>query len=178
MLSKDIATTLGGRFMIQYVYPFSFREYLSSNGVQLDKLWIYKNRSEVVRHFDTYFRFGGLPELLVAEGQEKRQWLSSLFNKIFFGDLVARYSIRNDMALKVLIRKLAESVKQPSSFTRLANLVSSTGKKITTDTIIDYLNYLEDTWIMFSLENYASKLADKVSNKNIILWIMEYLVCF
>ena len=164
MLSKDIATTLGGRFMIQYVYPFSFREYLSSNGVQLDKLWIYKNRSEVVRHFDTYFRFGGLPELLVAEGQEKRQWLSSLFNKIFFGDLVARYSIRNDMALKVLIRKLAESVKQPSSFTRLANLVSSTGKKITTDTIIDYLNYLEDTWIMFSLENYASKLADKVSN--------------
>ena len=139
MLSKDIATTLGGRFMIQYVYPFSFREYLSSNGVQLDKLWIYKNRSEVVRHFDTYFRFGGLPELLVAEGQEKRQWLSSLFNKIFFGDLVARYSIRNDMALKVLIRKLAESVKQPSSFTRLANLVS--------------------------LENYASKLADKVSNK-------------
>ena len=101
----------------------------------------------------------------MAEGQEKRQWLSSLFNKIFFGDLVARYSIRNDMALKVLIRKLAESVKQPSSFTRLANLVSSTGKKITTDTIIDYLNYLEDTWIMFSLENYASKLADKVSNK-------------
>ena len=170
MLSKDIATTLGGRFMIQYVYPFSFREYLSSNGVQLDKLWIYKNRSEVVRHFDTYFRFGGLPELLVAEGQEKRQWLSSLFNKIFFGDLVARYSIRNDMALKVLIRKLAESVKQPSSFTRLANLVSSTGKKITTDTIIDYLNYLEDTWIMFSLENYASKLADKVSNKKILFY--------
>ena len=69
------------------------------------------------------------------------------------------------MALKVLIRKLAESVKQPSSFTRLANLVSSTGKKITTDTIIDYLNYLEDTWILFPLENYVSKLADKVSNK-------------
>ena len=101
----------------------------------------------------------------MAEGQEKRQWLSSLFNKIFFGDLVARYSIRNDMALKVLIRKLAESVKQPSSFTRLANLVSSTGKKITTDTIIDYLSYLEDTWILFPLENYVSKLADKVSNK-------------
>lgn len=51
MLSKDIATTLGGRFMIQYVYPFSFREYLSSNGVQLDKLWIYKNRSELVLTF-------------------------------------------------------------------------------------------------------------------------------
>ena len=92
-------------------------------------------------------------------------YTKSVFNKIFFGDLVARYSIRNDMALKVLIRKLAESVKQPSSFTRLANLVSSTGKKITTDTIIDYLNYLEDTWILFPLENYVSKLADKVSNK-------------
>ncbi len=85
--------------------------------------------------------------------------------KIFFGDLITRYSIRNDLAMKVLIRKLAESVKQPSSFNRLSNIVSSTGVKVTTDTVIDYLEFLQATWLIFSIENYASKLVEKVSNQ-------------
>ena len=101
----------------------------------------------------------------MIEEIEKRQWLSNLFNKIFFGDLITRYSIRNDLAMKVLIRKLAESVKQPSSFNRLSNIVSSTGVKVTTDTVIDYLEFLQATWLIFSSENYASKLVEKVSNQ-------------
>lgn len=67
--------------------------------------------------------------------------------------------------MRVLIRKLAESVKQPSSYNRLTNIVSSTGKKIKTDTVIDYLGYLTDTWLIFSLENLASKLVDKETSK-------------
>lgn len=79
--------------------------------------------------------------------------------------MITRYSIRNDLAMKVLIRKLAESVKQPSSFNRLSNIVSSTGVKVTTDTIIDYLEFLQATWLIFPIENYASKLVEKVSNQ-------------
>ena len=101
----------------------------------------------------------------MIEEIEKRQWLSNLFNKTFFGDLITRYSIRNDLAMKVLIRKLAENVKQPSSFNRLSNIVSSTGVKVTTDTVIDYLEFLQATWLIFSIENYASKLVEKVSNQ-------------
>ena len=67
--------------------------------------------------------------------------------------------------MKVLIRKLAENVKQPSSFNRLSNIVSSTGVKVTTDTVIDYLEFLQATWLIFSIENYASKLVEKVSNQ-------------
>ena len=125
----------------------------------------FKNRTEIVRSFSDYFYFGGLPELELIEEIEKRQWLSNLFNKTFFGDLITRYSIRNDLAMKVLIRKLAESVKQPSSFNRLSNIVSSTGIKVTTDTVIDYLEFLQATWLIFSIENYASKLVEKVSNQ-------------
>lgn len=165
MLSAEIATTLGGRYMIQNVYPFSFSEYLKSRQVEISPMWYYKNRTEVVRQFSDYFCLGGLPELTLIENLEKRQWLSNLFNKIFFGDLITRYSIRNDLALKVLIRKLAESIKQPSSFNRLANIVSSTGTKASTDTIIDYLSFLQATWLIFSLENYASKLVEKISNR-------------
>ncbi len=165
MLSSEIATTLGGRFIVQNVYPFSFREYLKANNIMVEPTWYFKNRAEIVRSFSEYFYYGGLPELELVEGAEKRQWLSNLFNKIFFGDLITRYSIRNDLAMKVLIRKLAESVKQPSSFSRLSNIVSSAGAKTTTDTIIDYLEFLQATWLIFSLENYASKLAEKVSNR-------------
>ena len=165
MLSSEIATTLGGRFIIQNVYPYSFGEYLKANRIKVDPAWYFKNRSEVVRSFTGYFYFGGLPELELIGDIEKRQWLSNLFNKIFFGDLITRYSIRNDLAMKVLIRKLAESVKQPSSFNRLSNIVSSTGVKVTTDTIIDYLEFLKATWLIFPIENYASKLVEKVSNQ-------------
>ncbi|MFZ4583224.1 MAG: ATP-binding protein, partial [Paludibacter sp.] len=115
------------------------------------------------RAFQSYFQNGGLPEHFNIT--DKRAWLSNLFQKLFFGDLIARYQIRNDFALKFLIRKLAESVKQPVSFTRLANLVSTTGKKVSTDTIIDYIGYINANWICFEIENINAKLAAKSSNK-------------
>ena len=124
---------------------------------------MYRYRTEIVRAYDTYFRFGGLPE--IVQVTDKRAWLSSLYQKIFFGDLIARHQVRNDFALRILIRKLAESLKQPTSFTRLANVVSSSGKKISTDTVIDYLEYLKESWLTFSVENICAKLAEKVANK-------------
>ena len=164
MLSSEIATTLGGRYMIRNVYPFSFKEFLTSQNVDCnDRNACFRYRTEINKAFEDYFRFGGLPEAVKVEN--KREWLSNLYQKVFFGDLISRYQIRNDFALRVLIRKLAESVKQPSSFTRLANVVSASGKKISTDTVIDYLDYLKESWLIFSIENFASKLADKESNK-------------
>jgi predicted AAA+ superfamily ATPase len=164
MLSSEIATTLGGRYMIQNVYPFSLKELLTSAGIDgNDKNAVFRFRTEINRVFEVYFRFGGLPEAVKVEN--KREWLSNLYQKVFFGDLNSRYQIRNDFALRVLIRKLAESVKQPSSFNRLANVVSASGKKISADTVIDYLGYLKESWLIFPIENFASKLADKESNK-------------
>lgn len=164
MLSSEIATTLGGRYIIQTVYPYSFQEYLTSLGIELnDRNVIYHHRAEIVKAYENYFRFGGLPEL--AQIIDKRAWLSSLYQKIFFGDLITRYQVRNDFALRVLIRKLAESVKQPTSFNRLANVVSSSGKKISTDTVIDYLTYLKESWLIFPVENICAKLAEKEANK-------------
>lgn len=164
MLSSEIATTLGGRFIVQNVYPYSFQEYLTSLGIDLtDKNFIYRYRTEIVKAYENYFRFGGLPE--VTQVNDKRAWLSSLYQKIFFGDLITRYQVRNDYALRVLIRKLAESVKQPTSFNRLANVVSSSGKKISTDTVIDYLGYLKESWLIFPVENICAKLAEKEANK-------------
>jgi len=164
MLSSEIATTLGGRYMLKNVYPFSFKEFLNYQNIDINsKNAIFRFKTEINKVFELYFKFGGLPETLKVEG--KREWLSNLYQKVFFGDMISRYQIRNDFALRVLIRKLAESVKQPSSFNRLANVVSATGKKISTDTVIDYLSYLKESWLVFPMENFAAKLADKEANK-------------
>lgn len=164
MLSSEIATTLGGRYLIKEVYPFSFREYLGFKRINLsDKNAIYKYRNDIVKAYEEYFWDGGLPETLMMS--DKRSWISSLFNKIFFGDLVARHQVRNDFALRIMIRKLAESVKQPSSYNRIANIASTVGKKISVDTVIDYMSYLQESWLILPYENIATKLIDKESNR-------------
>ena len=164
MLSSEIATTLGGRYMVQEVFPYSFSEYLKAHDIDLtQKNAEFKHRKQIVRLADEYFRKGGLPETALMPNS--RQWLSSLFSKIFFGDLVARHGIRNDFALKVLIRKLAESVKQPLSYSRMASIVSSTGKKLSTDATIDYIRYMDESWLLLPFENYVGKLQDKEMNR-------------
>ena len=166
MLSMEIAGTLGGRYMIQHVFPYSFAEYLAASGIHLSPNWIYSpQRNDVARLFDIYFHFGGLPEVQPIKPAMKRQWINNLYNKIFFGDILARFNVRNTMSLKILVRKLAESVKQPCSFTRLANIVSSAGTKTRVETITDYLSYAEDSCLIFSIENYAAKIVEKVSNR-------------
>ena len=165
MLSKEISTTLGGRYMIQNVYPFSFHEFLKAKNIQLEEHWEYLDNANIKRAFNEYFHFGGLPELVLRAEQFKRQWLGNLYNKIYFGDLISRYNIRNTVALKVLIRKLALSVKQPQSYNRLANLVSTVTGKVKQETIVDYIEYIKDTCMIFSIENISAKLQDKVSTQ-------------
>ena len=165
MLSKEMATVLGGRFLVQNVFPFSFEEYLSLNNIKIDAVSIIRDKNKIVREFETYFYNGGLPELRYAQGAEKRMWLSNLYNKIYFGDLVSRYKIRNERAVKLLIKKIAESVKQPSSFARLANIVSSGGSKVKAETIAEYLAYAEEAWLIFHVENLFAKLAERESVK-------------
>lgn len=164
MLSSQIATTLGGRYMVKEVFPYSYSEFLRTRNIELnEKNAIYTYRKECLKFLENYFSFGGLPESI--DVQNKRDWLSNLFNKIFFGDLIARYNIRNTEALKTLIRKLAENVKQASSYSRLANIVSAIGKKINIETISDYLGYLNESWLILPIENIVAKMADKVTNK-------------
>lgn len=164
MLSQEIATTLGGRYMVQTVFPFSFREYLLAGGIDLSaRNALYTHRKAVVALADTYFRRGGLPETVGMANV--RQWLSGLYSKIFYGDIVARHAIRNGYALRVLVRKLAESVKQPLSYSRMAAIVSAAGKRLTTDTVIDYIDYMIESWMLLPFENLHVKLQDKAANR-------------
>ena len=161
MLSQDIQTTLGGRYIPIDVYSYSFKEFLIANNVPVtgNHLLSTEGKAEILRKFNDYFYFGGFPE--GAEFSVKRDYLTSVYQKIYLGDIAARHTIDNTFALRIIFKKLAESVKQPLSFTRIANIVSSTGAKVGTQTVINYMEYAKDAWLINPVQNTAGKLADK-----------------
>ena len=63
-----------------------------------------------------------------------------------------------------MIKKISESVKQPISFNRIANIISTTGTKLSTTSAVKYMEYIESSWLILRVTNMASKLADKESN--------------
>jgi len=164
MLSKEIHSTLGGRFIVREVFPFSFQEYLTYHNISLKKNWEYTNtRTQVVRAFQDYFYHGGFAELFAIN--DKRSWLNSLYQKILLGDIISRNNIRNENAIRVLAKKIAENVMQPSSLTRMKNIVDSTGTTIARNTLVEYLQFLMDAYLVFGISNYSDKLSDKETFK-------------
>lgn len=164
MLSKEINSALGGRFLTYEVYPYSFKEYVNVHRVSVlpNDLISTEGRSAVVRHFDEYLHNGGLPASALLPA--KRNYLSGVFQKIYLGDIIARNSITNVAGIRLMIRKIAESVCRPISFNRINNLLSSVGGKLSLATTIKYVEYCEDAWLLMKLKNYTACLADKESN--------------
>ena len=164
MLSGEINSALGGRFLTYEVYPYSFREYVNVHRVSVlpNDIISTEGRSDVVRLFNEYLHNGGLPASALLPA--KRNYLSSVFQKIYLGDIIARNSITNIAGIRLMIRKIAESVCRPISFNRINNLLSSVGGKLSLATTIKYVEYCEDAWLIMKLKNYTACLADKESN--------------
>lgn len=164
MLSGEINTTLGGRFLMAQIYPFSFKEFLKVQGIPAENLEVLttEERADIVRTFDEYLRNGGLPASALLPA--KRDYLSSVYQKIYMGDIIARNKITNVAGIRVLVRKMAESVCRPISYNRINSLMSSVGGKLSLATTVKYVEYCEDAWLLLRLRNYVSALADKESN--------------
>jgi predicted AAA+ superfamily ATPase len=165
MLSNDVATTLGGRFLIYDVFPYSFEEQLKARNVDIDEDWKFSTiqQSKMNAYFSEYFKYGGLPEII--NYKDKRSMLQSLYQKIYLGDICARNNIRNSKVMGLLIKKLAESVKQPTSYNRLQNVIKSTGQSVTVNTVIDYLSFAVDSWLILPIENGFAKIGERESVK-------------
>ena len=157
MLSKEIASTLGGRFMIVNVFPYSFKEYLSANhieNVRLDQIGT-KKRADIVSQYEQYVTYGAFPELV--DIKNKRVFLNNIYQTVYLRDIITRNKITNDFAVRLILKKIAESVMKALSFNRLTNIVKSTGISIGKQTVINYVGYMLDSYLIFSLQNYASK---------------------
>jgi predicted AAA+ superfamily ATPase len=157
MLSKEIASTLGGRFMILNVFPYSFKEYLSANhieNVRLDQIGT-KKRADIVSQYEQYVTYGAFPELV--DIKNKRVFLNNIYQTVYLRDIITRNKITNDFAVRLILKKIAESVTKALSFNRLTNIVKSAGISIGKQTVINYVGHMLDSYLIFSLQNYASK---------------------
>ena len=164
MLSNEIMTTLGGRYIPIEVYPFSFREYLRSRGIPYDEptLMSTTGKSLFMREYAEYINWGGLPESVNLN--VKRSYLSSVYQKIYLGDICARNNISNPNLLRLMIKKMAESVKQPLSYSRVTKILSSVGGKITIPTTSSYIEYCVDAWLLLRLHNINAAFAERETN--------------
>lgn len=164
MLSREIATTLGGRYLTMEVMPYSFPEYVRAKGVSAGKNWKFgREAGSVARLCEDYLRFGGFPEVLAYAN--KRAWLNGLYGRIFFSDMIVRNGIKNEEGLRLTVRKLAESVGQPAAYNRIANLVKAAGGSTTTSSVQDYVRFMRESCLVFSIPNSAAKFAERESVK-------------
>lgn len=159
MLSKDIASRLGARYIEKRVFPYSFREYLKANNCEIGQNWaIGKKRAVVERVMAQYFKWGGMPESLLYIN--KRHWLNELYG-IILGDIIQRNRIKNEQSLRLAVMRLAENIKNPTSFNRLASMVKAAGQSTNVASVIEYIGFCEEACLLFPMGNYASKFAER-----------------
>lgn len=161
MLSSEIEEHLGGRYLTKYITPYNFKEFLTAKKIDFDQKAIIgtKSQGNIRRAFDEYFHFGGFPESLNLI--DKRGYVSSIYQKILLGDMASRNSIRNIRALKIMMKKIAESVKDELSYSKLHNILKTIGISISKDVVIDYISYAKDSYLIFAVRNYFSKFVDR-----------------
>jgi len=147
MLSKDIVTNFRDRGSEIKVYPLSFEEYLSV--AQMEK----------ADALEEYMMYGGMPlAVLEPDENEKRKYLQGLFSNVYIKDIVERYKLYDDTILSALADALSSSVGSLTNPNKLANTAGSLiGKSPSRNTIKNYLDYLEDSYLFQSAKRWDVK---------------------
>jgi len=146
-LSSDIVTEFRGRGTQIKVYPLSFKEYLSTfNG----------NKEEA---FASYIIYGGMPQICSLKlEKEKAKYLKELFDLTYTKDIIDRNNIKKDDIFESLIDVLASSIGSLTNPSKITNTFISNGYKgLSKNTIIQYLSYLLDSFLVEKVMRFDIK---------------------
>ena len=148
ILSSELATNLRWRYIEFEVFPFDYMEFLEAFKLK-----------NVKENFLKYLKFGGMPYLLNLSLEEEivYEYLKSVYSTIVLKDIVERYSIRNAVILEKLITYLAKNVWNIFSGTNIAKYLKSQWIKISTLTILQYLSYFKDVFLLKEAKRYDLK---------------------
>ncbi len=149
-LSKDVITEFRGRGDEVHIHPLSFAEFLGAP---------HKNDLPREDQLLEYITYGGLPQVaLMKTEQEKRSFLRSLFTHTYLKDIKERHGIRLDADLEELVNILASSIGGLTNPRKLANTFKRVkGSEITQDTIKNYLEHLQDAFLVEKSLRYDIK---------------------
>lgn len=146
-LSSDLITEFRGRGDEIRIYTLSFREFVSVYDGSLDEAW------------DEYFNYGGLPLILSMETvEDKVEYLTSLFQKVYLSDIVERNKVRNKDELDELVDILASAIGSLTNPSKLAKTFKSVkGKVISDKTLKTYIDYLIDAFLISKAKRFDIK---------------------
>jgi predicted AAA+ superfamily ATPase len=170
--SKEIPTELRGRCLEVKVFPLSFREFLRFKNIEIDKKKLQYSENEktkTVRALDEYLQFGGMPEVVLASEDKKAEFLQQYYGTVVRRDIIERFNVKNEEGLKALIRLLLNSTQY--SISRLYNTMKSLNYEIGKTTILNYINYVESSYFIYSLPIISPKVKNQLQYPRKIYFI-------
>lgn len=149
MLSSEIATLISGRYVEIKMLPLSFREYVESTG----------NEKDLARKYTEYITGSSFPYALELREQPKiiKDYLDSLYNTIVIKDIALRKNINDVMMLKNVTEYVFDNIGNPLSSKKIADTMTSNGRKIDVKTIEKYISALMESFVIYQAKRYNIK---------------------
>jgi uncharacterized protein len=151
LLSSELATLLRGRYIEIPVYTLSFKEFLDFRQVQ--------DKAAVDDEFKNYLRYGGFPGIHKMDFEDEMivGYLNSLLNTVILKDVIERNNIRDAALVENIIKYLTDNCGNISSAKGISDYLKSQNVKVSTDTVINYISYLEKAFMFHKVNRYDLK---------------------
>lgn len=181
LLSKEIATSLRGRSVAIEIWPFSFKEFLLAEGIEVvpemeEKSYGKVTLDKLKSHLLTYMDHGGFPETIGLEPQDRNRILQDYVSTVIFRDIIERHGITNISLVRQLIKTLLKNVGTSLSTHKLYNDIKSQGFSVGKTTVHDYLEHITDAYLAFRVPLFSESLRKTESNPKKIYAIDTGLV--
>ena len=157
LLSRELGTHLTGRYIQFEIYPLSFREVLKCMDKTLSekKVFTSEDTGMLLQYFANYLRHGGIPDYFKFR---KPEYLKSLYEGILYKDIMARYKLTNEKALRELVYYFASNIGKEFSLTKIGAAIGISSPNTTSN----YCSYLEETYLCFFLTRYNHSLKKQI----------------
>ncbi len=158
-LSGELATLLSGRYVTIEVLPLSFKEYLQFKQNAKSENKNEFSREELKAHFQKYLSCGQFPYLsfINDDFQLLKDYLEGIFNTIIIKDIAVREKINDILLLKKIIECMCGALGSPLSVKKITDTLISNGRKISVNTVEQYVRALCDAYIFFQVPRYDIK---------------------
>ena len=170
LLSKEIATSLRGRCLTYAMYPFSFKEFLSSKEIKLEKNIEFSNKRFKIKNLlEEYLEYGSFPDVVLNKEPEiKRKILNEYYDLLVYKDLADRFALKNTAMLKDLLRYLLTNFTKEFAIHNYYKIIRNS-ISVSRETVADYLSCIQETSYFFLLNHFSFSLkSQKVKPKKII----------
>lgn len=154
LLSGELATLLAGRYVEIRVYPLDFKEYLDFSATNEEEASLSKQEQ-----FANFLRFGGLPGIHQMKWEETRimQYLHDIYNSVLLKDVIARNKIRDTALLESIVLYLMDNIGNTFSAKTISDFLKSQGRKLSTETVYNYLKALENAFLIHKAVRFDIK---------------------